>query len=166
MVKKPPEVNHHQAIGFGLSDVLPEGFQKRTKSRGRLVKSWAPQVEILMHDAVGVLVSHCRWNSSSEAILVGVPMVAWPLHTEQHINRAALVHYMKLAVELEHSHRVNNGVCVEEVERKIRELMDKESGREFREQSAKMKETASNALGNLGSSTIALSEVVQLWLNN
>ncbi|KAI5668002.1 hypothetical protein M9H77_17855 [Catharanthus roseus] len=141
VVKKPLDDDMmdkqvHQLADFELESTLPDGFLERSKGKGLVVKSWVPQLQILKHSAVGGFVCHC-----------GIPMVAWPLHAEQHINRAALVHDMKLAVDLEHD---NNGlVKAEEIERKIRELMmDSERGREVREQSAKMRDLALAALGN------------------
>ena len=62
-----------------LNQILPEGFLERTKDRGLVVRSWAPQVAILSHDSVGGFVTHCGWNSVLEAVCGGVPMLAWPL---------------------------------------------------------------------------------------
>ncbi|KAI7758058.1 hypothetical protein M8C21_017364 [Ambrosia artemisiifolia] len=76
---------------FGLDDVVPEGFMTRTRDKGLVVKDWAPQPAILGHESVGGFVSHCGWNSSLEAVVCGVPIVAWPLYAEQKMNRVYLV---------------------------------------------------------------------------
>ncbi|KAM0835657.1 hypothetical protein ACQ4PT_062804 [Festuca glaucescens] len=55
--------------------LLPEGFLDRTRGRGMVVSSWAPQVEVLRHPATGAFVTHCGWNSTLEAVAAGVPMV-------------------------------------------------------------------------------------------
>ncbi|OMO66963.1 UDP-glucuronosyl/UDP-glucosyltransferase [Corchorus olitorius] len=55
-----------------LNVLLPEGFLERTKDRGLVVKSWAPQVAVLNHDSVGGFVTHCGWNSVLEAVTAGV----------------------------------------------------------------------------------------------
>ena len=81
-----------------LELLLPEGFLERTKDRGFLVNSWAPQVEILNHGSVGGFVTHCGWNSLLEARCAGVPMVAWPLYAEQRMNRIFLVEEIKVAL--------------------------------------------------------------------
>ena len=54
-----------------LDAILPEGFLERTKDRGLVVKSWAPQVDVLNHRATGAFVTHCGWNSTMEGIMAG-----------------------------------------------------------------------------------------------
>ncbi|KAF8720689.1 hypothetical protein HU200_023591 [Digitaria exilis] len=39
-------------------DVLPEGFVDRAKDMG-LIVTWSPQLDVLMHHAVGCFVTHC-----------------------------------------------------------------------------------------------------------
>ena len=56
-----------------------------------VVKNLAPQSAILSHESVGGFVSHCGWNSVLEAVVAGVPLVAWPLYAEQKMNRVYLV---------------------------------------------------------------------------
>ncbi|GLJ11847.1 hypothetical protein SUGI_0178450 [Cryptomeria japonica] len=82
-----------------LSDVLPEGFLSRVEGRGQVLSSWAPQVAILSHPAVGAFVSHCGWNSVLEAIWFGVPIVAWPLYAEQRMNCVLVVNEWMLGLE-------------------------------------------------------------------
>lgn len=53
--------------------------------RGKIV-SWCDQVQVLAHPSVGCFVTHCGWNSTSEAIAAGVPMVAVPFSTDQPMN--------------------------------------------------------------------------------
>jgi len=153
----------HDTTGeFELSSVLPSGFIERTKERGRVVRSWAPQVEVLSRESVGGFVSHCGWNSVLEGVVAGVPMIAWPLYAEQHVNRNVMVEDMKVAVAVEQ--REGDGfVSGDEVEKRVRELMESEKGREIRERSLKFKDMAKDALGESGSSTKALANLVQTW---
>ncbi|XP_059460905.1 UDP-glycosyltransferase 88F3-like [Corylus avellana] len=146
---------------FDLEGVLPKGFMERTKDRGMVVKKWAPQVAVLRKQAVGGFVTHCGWNSVLEAVVAGVPMVAWPLYAEQHLNRNILVNDMKMAIDLEQ--REDDGfVSGDELERRIRELMESEQGRELRGKSWKMREMALAALGSAsGSSTRVLAKFVE-----
>uniref|UniRef100_A0A251SR39 Glycosyltransferase n=1 Tax=Helianthus annuus TaxID=4232 RepID=A0A251SR39_HELAN len=83
VVRNPPLESSSGAKEFELDDILPEGFLTRTKDKGLVVKNWAPQPAILGHESVGGFVSHCGWNSSLEAVVSGVPMVAWPAVREQ-----------------------------------------------------------------------------------
>jgi 2-hydroxyflavanone C-glucosyltransferase len=69
-----------------LEEVLGEGFLERVKDRGLVVKGWLEQEELLRHKAIGGFVSHCGWNSVTEAALHGVKMLAWPRLGDQRIN--------------------------------------------------------------------------------
>ncbi|CAL0310974.1 unnamed protein product [Lupinus luteus] len=147
---------------FDLGSVLPNGFLERTKNKGIVVRSWVPQVEVLSHESVGCFVTHCGWNSVLESVVAGVPMIAWPLYAEQHVNRNVMVDEMKVAIGVEQRER-DGFVSEEEVERKVRELMELERGREIWERSLKIKEMAQVAIGEFGSSTRALGKLVEAW---
>lgn len=53
--------------------------------RGKLV-AWCNQIEVLRHNSVGCFVTHCGWNSTTEAMAAGVPMIAVPQWTDQPMN--------------------------------------------------------------------------------
>ncbi|EXB62495.1 Anthocyanidin 5,3-O-glucosyltransferase [Morus notabilis] len=164
VVKKPPsdeKTKQTEVLGddFEWESLFPEGFLERTKERGMVVRSWAPQVAVLRKEAIGGFVTHCGWNSVLEAGVAGVPMVAWPLYAEQHMNRNVMVKDLGIAVGVEQ--REGDGVVSgDEVERRVRELMDSEHGKEIRHESLKMKDMASAALGESGSSVVALQKFV------
>ncbi|KAI3812272.1 hypothetical protein L1987_16979 [Smallanthus sonchifolius] len=80
---------------------LPKGFLARTVNRGLVVPSWGPQIEILSHEATGGFLTHCGWNSTLESIVHGVPMIAWPLFAEQHMNAKVMTKSLCLALRLE-----------------------------------------------------------------
>ena len=144
-----------------LDVLLPQGFLDRTKERGLVVKSWAPQVAVLNHDSVGGFVTHCGWNSVLEAICAGVPMVAWPLYAEQRFTRVVLVDEMKLALPMKESE--DKFVSAAEVEKRVRDLMESEEGSLVRMQVLTMKATAEAAMIEGGSSRVALSKLVESW---
>ena len=56
---------------------LPINFLHEKSEKG-LVVSWCPQLEVLAHKAIGCFMTHCGWNSTLEALSLGVPMVAMP----------------------------------------------------------------------------------------
>nr|GMD06417.1 zeatin O-xylosyltransferase-like [Ipomoea batatas] len=74
---------------------LPEGFEERVKGVGLVVRDWAPQPEILSHRATGGFMSHCGWNSCMESITLGVPMAAWPMHSDQPMNSFLVAKILK-----------------------------------------------------------------------
>ncbi|KAL5558422.1 hypothetical protein UlMin_034633 [Ulmus minor] len=162
VLKKPPANETKQTedvADFDWEGLFPDGFLERTKDRGLVVKSWAPQVAVLKKEAVGGFVTHCGWNSALEAVVAGVPMVAWPLYSEQHLNRNAMVKDMGIAVAVEQ--RDGDGfVSGDEVERSVRELMEGEHGREVRQHCKKMKEMALASWGEFGSSATALQKFI------
>ncbi|KAL6320858.1 hypothetical protein AAG906_008858 [Vitis piasezkii] len=144
-----------------LNSLLPDGFLDRTKERGLMVKSWAPQVAVLNHASVGGFVTHCGWNSVLEAVCAGVPMVAWPLYAEQRFNRVVMVEEMKLAFPMEESEE--GFVTATEVEKRVRELMESEEGNTLRLRIMAMKEAAETAMSDGGSSRTALTKLVKSW---
>jgi UDP-N-acetylglucosamine:LPS N-acetylglucosamine transferase len=133
-----------------LDTILPDGFLDRTKDRGMVVKSWAPQAQVLEHKSVGGFVSHCGWNSTLEAITYGVPMICWPLYAEQRLNKVILVEEIKIAVVMD---GYDEGmVRADEVETKIRWLMES-GGKALKGRMAAVKQKAAEALGDGGSSS-------------
>ncbi|XP_044467970.1 anthocyanidin 5,3-O-glucosyltransferase-like [Mangifera indica] len=142
-----------------IESFLPEGFSERTKDRGYLVKSWAPQKAILSHDSMGGFVTHCGWNSILEAVCAGVPMLAWPLYAEQKMNKTFLVEEMKIALPVDAS---DEGlVSAIELEKRVSELMGSDKGKAVRERVKAMKEGAAAAAREGGSSRVALAKLAE-----
>ncbi|GAA0143092.1 glycosyltransferase [Lithospermum erythrorhizon] len=75
---------------------LPEGFEERVQDYGIIVRDWAPQVEILGHKSVGGFMSHCGWNSCIESLTMGVPIAAWPMHSDQAMNTVLITEVLKV----------------------------------------------------------------------
>ncbi|OEL37933.1 Anthocyanidin 5,3-O-glucosyltransferase [Dichanthelium oligosanthes] len=139
-----------------LNALLPEGFLDRTQDRGLVVKMWAPQVEVLRHASTGSFVTHCGWNSVLEAASAGVPMLCWPLYAEQRLNKVFVVHEMKVGVMVDgYDEEI---VTAEEVEKKVRLVMESEEGEKLRERLALAKEKAAEALADGGLSRVAFEE--------
>ncbi|KAF3323819.1 anthocyanidin 5,3-O-glucosyltransferase-like protein [Carex littledalei] len=134
VVQSPPNPDpakfFEPATDPDLDILLPEGFLDRTRDRGLIVKQWAPQVEVLKHEAVGGFVSHCGWNSTLEAVSFGVPIICWPLHSEQKMNKVLLVEEMKIGIELK---GYDEGfVRANELEAKVKWIIASEGATELR----------------------------------
>ncbi|KAG8646206.1 UDP-glycosyltransferase 88A1 [Manihot esculenta] len=165
VVRNPPSDSQSLDISAlpepDLNSLLPDGFLDRTKEKGLVVKSWAPQVAVLNHKSVGGFVTHCGWNSVLEAVSAGVPMVAWPLYAEQKFNRLMLVEEMKIALPMKEDEK--GFVTGLEVEKGVNELMQSDSGKSVRERTIAMKNAAKAALSEGGSSRVAMSRLVESW---
>ena len=87
--------------------------------------------------------------------------MAWPLYAEQRLNRVVLVEDVKIALSMNKSE--DEFVSATEVEKRVRELMDSESGNSIRERTLAMEDGAKAALSEGGSSRVALTKVVESW---
>jgi hypothetical protein len=165
-VRAPKEDGQTQARKTGiatescLESIFPEGFLDRTKDRGFIVKSWAPQLAILNHGSVGGFVTHCGWKSILEAVCAGVPMLGWPLFAEQKMNRVSLVEEMKvgLAVKLAGE---DDFVSAAELEERVTELMNSKKGEALRERIKALREAAVVAKSEGGSTYVAMERLVE-----
>ncbi|CAN7108310.1 unnamed protein product [Brassica rapa subsp. narinosa] len=153
-VVRPPAEDDPSASMFDKAtnqtepiDFLPYGFLDRTKDVGLVVRTWAPQEEVLAHEATGGFVSHCGWNSVLESIVNGVPMIAWPLYSEQKMNAWLVSEELKIAARVD----VGNGsVKKEDIAEMVKRVMDEEEGKEMRENVKELKKkTAEEAVKNL-----------------
>lgn len=118
--------------GGGRAPELPRGFEERVRGRGVVVREWAAQVEILGHPATGGFMSHCGWNSCMESISNGVPMAAWPMHSDQPTNAFLVAEVLGIAVRVVDWMYRNEVVAAERVEGLVRRLMAAEEGGEMR----------------------------------
>ncbi|XP_047083602.1 UDP-glucosyltransferase UGT13248-like [Lolium rigidum] len=99
---------------------IPDGFADRIGERG-LIVPWAAQLEVLAHAAVGCFVTHCGWNSTTEALCAGVPMVAVPQWSDQPTNAKYIQDVWRVGVRARPD---KEGVVrSEEVERCVTEVM-------------------------------------------
>ena len=140
---------------------LPQGFQERTKEKGFILPSWAPQVEILKHSSVGGFLSHCGLNSVFESMQEGVPIVAWPLFAEQAMNAVMLCDGLKVALRLKFED--DEIVEKEKIANVIKCVMEGEEGKGMRERMKSLKDYAGNAVKDEGSSIQTLSQLASQW---
>ncbi|XP_038883859.1 UDP-glycosyltransferase 72E1-like [Benincasa hispida] len=161
-VIRPPEGTDFMGTfftaGIGSKDdsspeYLPEGFIERTREVGFVVPMWGPQAEILSHKSVKGFMTHGGWNSSLESIVNGVAMVMWPLYAEQKMNATVLTEEVGVAVRV----RTEGVVGREEIERKVRMIMEDEEGREIRERIKEIKISGEKAVDKGGSSYDSLA---------
>ncbi|KAJ8551949.1 hypothetical protein K7X08_028392 [Anisodus acutangulus] len=119
---------------------LPEGYEERVSERGLVMRDWAPQLEILGHVSTGGFMSHCGWNSCMESISMGVPIAAWPMHSDQPRNAVMITEGLKIGISVREWEKRNEVVPAETVEKAVRTLMASPEGEEMRQRAAELKE--------------------------
>ncbi|OIT38495.1 PREDICTED: UDP-glycosyltransferase 86A2-like [Nicotiana attenuata] len=135
---------------------LPDDFQGETHGRG-LIIPWCCQKQVLTHTAIGGFLTHCGWNSILEAIWCQVPLLCFPLLTDQFTNRKLVVDDWNIGLNL----CDKNPITKDEVLEKIHQLMYGKSSDEFRNSIKKVKKTLENALGDGGSSERNLDNFIR-----
>ncbi|KAL8541457.1 hypothetical protein ACS0TY_002647 [Phlomoides rotata] len=138
-------------------DYFPQGFETRIEGRGLIIRGWAPQVQILGHEAVGGFVSHCGWNSLLEGVTAGVPMVTWPLCEEQFFNEKLVTKILKTGIPVgaeEWTRRTEDRKAIksENVEKAVVELMVGVEAETMRNRAKELGDMAKSAVEEGGSS--------------
>ncbi|KAF2308264.1 hypothetical protein GH714_039755 [Hevea brasiliensis] len=103
-------------LGPAWREGLPGGYLERVSKKGKVV-SWAPQMEVLQHQAVGCYLTHCGWNSTMEAIQCQKRLLCHPVAGDQFVNCAYIVEKWKIGVKI-------NGFAQKDVEEGLQKVMD------------------------------------------
>ncbi|KVI09513.1 UDP-glucuronosyl/UDP-glucosyltransferase, partial [Cynara cardunculus var. scolymus] len=124
-------------------DALPFGFEDQVKDQG-LIVPWCNQKTTISHGSIGGFLTHCGWNSILESIWCGVPLICFPLLTDQFTNRKLVVDDWKIGMN---SCDENLKVEREEVSKKVKDLMIGIKSNEVRNGVKKVQKTLQDALG-------------------
>ncbi|XP_050367246.1 anthocyanidin 3-O-glucosyltransferase 7-like [Argentina anserina] len=128
----------------------------KSRLNGKIV-SWAPQVQILEHTAIGVFVTHCGWNSILESIAGGVPMIGRPFFGDQNLNMKTMEAVWGIGVGIE------GGILTKQGAIKAFELILRgKAGNEMREKIKVLKSLARSAVEGEGSSSKAFNTLVDI----
>ncbi|XP_074356329.1 UDP-glycosyltransferase 73C6-like [Apium graveolens] len=150
--------------------IVEDGFEERIKGRGLLIRGWAPQVLILSHSAIGAFLTHCGWNSTTEGVCAGLPLIAWPLFAEQFFNEKLIVQVVetgvsvgnKIAVRLGEEEKAGVNVKREDVTRAINCIMCQgEEGENRRRKAREFAEKAAKAVEKGGSSHFNINLLIE-----
>ncbi|KAL5548488.1 hypothetical protein UlMin_003719 [Ulmus minor] len=129
------------------------------EKKGIVVNEWVDQKWVLAHWAVGEFLGHCGWNSVLESLANGVPILAWPMMAEQHLNAKYLVEGLKVGIRLPSDG--NNVVLREEIGKGVKELMSGIRGRQARDKAIEFGKMAKEAVLVGGSSYKSLNELIE-----
>lgn len=151
--------NYHFLWVVKLSgeDKLPRNFVEETAEKG-LVVEWCQQLEVMAHKAIGCFITHCGWNSTIEALSLGVPMVAMPLWTDQPTNAKFISDVWRVGVRAAADE--NGLVNREKVEESIKVVMEGDRQEEIKKNAVRWKELAKQAVDEGGSSDKNVDEFV------
>ncbi|KAL5167229.1 UDP-glycosyltransferase 74E1 [Glycine soja] len=141
---------------------LPKDFEKISEKG--LVIRWCSQLKVLDHEAIGCFVTHCGWNSTLEALSLGVPVVAMPYWSDQSTNAKQIVDVWKMGIRatVDDEKKI---VRREVLKRCIMEIMKSERGKEVKSNMVQWKALAARAVSEEGSSHKNIAEFVNSLFN-
>lgn len=141
-------------VSYDDDEILTVGFKNRIKDRG-LIVPWCNQNLVLSNPAIGGFLTHCGWNSILESIWCRVPMICYPLFTDQITNRKLVVDDWKIGINL------CDGLSIsrEEVGDKIKLLMGGGKSNGLKEEMERVREIMQTAL--VGSSDSNFDQFLQ-----
>ncbi|XP_058778826.1 7-deoxyloganetin glucosyltransferase-like [Vicia villosa] len=138
---------------IGGSVVLSSEFMNEISDRG-LIASWCPQEQVLNHPSIGGFLTHCGWNSTTESICAGVPMLCWPFFADQPTNSRIICNEWEIGAE------INPNAKRDEVEKLVNELMVGEKGKKMRQKAMELKKKALENTSPGGCSYTNLDKVI------
>ncbi|KAL8469501.1 hypothetical protein ACS0TY_032372 [Phlomoides rotata] len=136
---------------------IPKEFVHASRDKALFVH-WSPQLEVLSNKAIGCFFSHGGWNSTTEALSLGVPMVVLPQWTDQTTDAKFVQDVWGTGVRV----RVGaDGIATrEEIEGCVREVVEGEKGKEMKRNATKWKDLAKEAVSEGGSSDINIDTFI------
>ncbi|XP_051146883.1 gallate 1-beta-glucosyltransferase 84A24-like [Andrographis paniculata] len=142
------------------SHVLPEGYLEEIGDRGKIVQ-WSPQEKVLDHPSLACFVTHCGWNSTVEALASGVPAVAFPQWGDQVTNAKFLVDVFGVGVRLGRGEAAGRIVPRGEIAECLRAATAGPTAEKLKENAARWKKAAADAVAEGGSSYRNIVEFVE-----
>ncbi|XP_071729778.1 UDP-glycosyltransferase 74G1-like [Rutidosis leptorrhynchoides] len=135
---------------------LPKGFKENVNNEKGLLVAWCKQLDVLAHESVGCFVTHCGFNSTLEAVSLGVPVVAMPQWTDQTTNAKCLEDIWSVGVRV----KVDDKGIVrrDNIVSCIKEIINGERGKIAQLNASRWKDLAKDAVDAGGSSDRDIDE--------
>ncbi|KAK1643942.1 hypothetical protein QYE76_061747 [Lolium multiflorum] len=140
----------------GLSKAWFDDFSSLMAGKGMIV-SWCPQQQVLAHPAVACFMSHCGWNSTTEGVRNGVPILCWPYFADQFTNRSYICDIWMTGLAVTAGE--DGVVTKEEVQSKLEQLI---GDKEIAERVRMLRDAARRSLNEGGSSYANFKRFVNL----
>ncbi|KAK8470406.1 hypothetical protein PHAVU_004G138400 [Phaseolus vulgaris] len=147
----------------GLEEVLGSELMSKVREKGVVVKEFVDQIKILGHPAVGGFVSHGGWNSITETVWEGKPILTWPQNGDQKMTAEAIRMSGVGIWADEWGWGTEKVVKGKEIAKRIKEMMSNES---LRVKAGEMKEAAKKACGVGGSCEVIIKRLMEEWKRN
>ncbi|KAE8675075.1 hypothetical protein F3Y22_tig00111701pilonHSYRG00079 [Hibiscus syriacus] len=141
------------------TELIPDGFRQKVGDHRGFIVKWAPQREVLAHDAVGGFWTHCGWNSTLESLSEGVPMLCKPCFGDQFLNMKYICYAWKIGIQVESE--LERG----KIQGAIKTLMADIQGEEIRNKAMELKRKTILSLTEGGSSLSSLEEFTKQMLS-
>lgn len=122
---------------------LPDGFEERTKGRGYVCTTWAPQLKILSHGSVGGFLTHSGWSSVVEAVQCGIPLILLTFLADQGIN-ARVLEEKKMGYAISRD-EIDGSFTRDSVAESLKLVVVKDEGKIYRERIKEVKDLFVNS---------------------
>ena len=149
-----------EAGGKSRHGELLSKFTKETEGKGLVITGWAPQLEILVHDATAAFVSHCGWNSLFEGLSHGKPILAWPMHSDQAWNAGYVRGHLKAGIVVRPWEKNRETLPAKDIQEVIRRAMDSDEGVAALKTAKGLAEDVRAAVAEGGSSWAGMEEFI------
>lgn len=136
VIRKPVEV-----AGEG-KEILPEGFEERSRDRGVITMGWIDQLKVLAHASVGGCLTHGGWSSVIESLQFGHPLIMLPFIVDQGII-VRVMEERRIGIEVPRNEE-DGSFNREELAKAIRLVMVEEEGNQCRSKARELKEIFGN----------------------
>nr|GMD17019.1 zeatin O-xylosyltransferase-like [Ipomoea batatas] len=140
---------------------VPEGFLvAKIIKTGLMVREWADRLEVVKSSTVERFMSHCGWNSCMESINFGVPIAAWPMHSDQPFNSFLVAEVLKTGLMVREWEEREEVVGSSAIENVVRRLMASEEGDEIRKRAQQLGENVRKSAQQGGASQMELDSFI------
>ncbi|GAB1528121.1 hypothetical protein RhiTH_011312 [Rhizoctonia solani] len=162
------------AISSENAKLYKPWIDQHIETGNAIFPEWTNQTAVLEHPAIHYFLSHGGWNSTTEALVRGVPMIFWPVSADQPINAIQIADTHDCGFELlqvrggpakSTAYRrdtrieiVGTDEAVREEMRKVMELSKGPRGHHQRRNIRALGQVISRSLGPGGSADVGLEE--------
>lgn len=129
------------------NDAYPHGFRERVLAKQGRIAGWAPQQKVLAHPSIACFVSHCGWNSTTEGVGSGIPVLCWPYFADQFLNESYICDLWRVGLRLTPDE--SGIISRKQIKSMVEELLGDE---ELRARALSLKEMVRESVSKGGSS--------------